>query len=203
MLSTGTIRVPAERRVVALDSLLLSSRVDAVLAREGYRFVGDLDGLTFGALARLPGLGPRGVAELRARLLELGVVDLPSLPSTSRQSHEPLDPKQQRKCVIRVPVALRELQFDGLSLSTRLINALRASGWHRVGDLDGVRMSDIANRYGFGALTLAELHDLLASHGAIEEPRACADRMATRGKSYRWVSCDDPARMRSSAPPPR
>lgn len=210
--STGTIRVPAERRAVAIDCLLVSSRVDSALAREGYRFLGDLHGLTFGALARLPGLGPRGVAELRARLLELGVVDLPAMPSSNEPARDPLDPaearalaNERRRCRIHVPEAIRELQFESVPLSTRLTNALRASGWHRLGDLDGLRMSDVADRYGFGFLSLAELYDLLASHDAIEERRACdgADRMRTRGKSYRWVSCDDRARrMRTSAPPP-
>ena len=74
----GTIRVPADQRDTPIEGLLLSWRVESVLTREGYRLVGDLDGLTFGGLAELRGLGLRGLAELREQLLSLGAVDAPT-----------------------------------------------------------------------------------------------------------------------------
>jgi hypothetical protein len=174
----GTIRVPTHQRDIPLDCLLLSSRVDAVLSREGYRVVGDLDGLTFGLLARHPGLGRRGLAELRAQLLELGALDPPARATASGGDRDGLDQaearalaRRRRESRVRVPAASRDVLFESfLSLSTRLTNALLASGWRRLGDLHGLRISDIADRYGFGVLTLAELYDFLASQGAIEEP---------------------------------
>lgn len=172
----GTIHVPGDKRAIHIDCLLLSSRVDAVLAREGYRLVGDLDGLTFGLLARHPGLGLRGLAELRAQLAGLGAVEGPAPAGSTREARSPKDHEEARALArrrrtsrVRVPPTDRELLFESLPLSTRLTNALHASGWRRLGDLDGLRMEYIADRYGFGVLTLAELYDFLASQGAIEE----------------------------------
>ena len=150
----GRIVVPAEKRGIPLDDLLLTSRLDHALSRFGYVVLGDLDGRTFAELRKHRGMGVGCERELRHALAPLGVVirplpvETPSVP------------------VIDVPAFAREYRLDGLPL--RGSRALRR--FSVLGDLHGMAVSDLRSLPHVGVVTIRDLQSLLRAMAAAGPP---------------------------------
>jgi RNA polymerase alpha subunit len=173
-----------------MDDLPLSDLLADVLFRQGYAYLGDLDGHTLADLTRHPGFGRECHRELRCLLETQGTIwsstaratwsTPPAAPVVLADEVRPrreratverpvrakpvrARPRKRldRASVIRVPREHSQLRIEHMPVSARLYNALARNGYVVLGDLDGRSLGHLHQHRGFGRVCLEDLRGVL------------------------------------------
>jgi hypothetical protein len=176
------IFIPKEARRRAIFSFQFSARLRHALGYVRFCFLGDIHGMSYAEFRKRRNCGETTVTELR-ELVRL-------IQAAHHMAHADAAPPQWPGLFaanagdwLTVPARVQDLNFCDLPLSVRLGNILAKRKVTRLGDLNGVPISELKAARNCGNVTIAELVNLI-------EKAAAGGFKAITNANVRWSPVD-------------
>lgn len=159
------IYIPEEARGRIVFSLPLSVRLRHVLTHARLGFLGDIHGMSYAEIGRWPNCGDKTVRELRELVRQIqGAHLMAHADAVPPQLPGPFAADAGDWLI--VPASVQDLNFCDLPLSVRLGKILAKRKVTRLGDLDGVPISELKDTRNCGSVTVAEVVNLIEKAAA-------------------------------------
>ncbi len=161
-----TIFIPEEARDTPLATFPLSVRLRHVFAARGIRLAGQLQGKALADFLAFRNCGRKTVTELQALVGTIQRAPRTSASSGEFSAAQETSPPVRARALF-VPASAQAINPFDLPLSVRLEGTLRRRNIVRLGDLDGVSLSEFRRMENVGKKTIEELVRIIerAAHG--------------------------------------
>ncbi len=163
-LSVPPLQVPADERIFIpqeargreISTFQVSVRLRHIFEYKRFCILGDIHGISYAEFGKFRNCGKKTVTELRElvrmvqRAQPIGHADSVSEPFAALVWD-----------CLTVPVSVQDLNFCDLPVSVRLVNVLKKRKATRLGDLNGVSISELKNIKNCGKSTISEIVHLI------------------------------------------
>ena len=161
-----SIFIPQGARGQLISNFPVSVRLQHIFEYKRFRFLGDIQGISYAEFSKFRNCGKKTVAELRelVRTIQRTQPDA-QLGAASQSNSAPFVPLVGDS--LFVPASVRDLKF-GLPISVRLEGVMGRKRLIQLGDLHGISVNELKGIGNCGKATIAEIVRLIEKAAAGE-----------------------------------